>query len=112
MKAGAFDFIEKPFSDQTLLDRIRRAITIDEEAHRQSEQRGEIRRRYGQLTVREREVMQLVVRGRSNKLIAGDLGLSTKTIEAHRSHVMHKMGATSLAELIRLSLTLDGSEVE
>jgi two-component system, LuxR family, response regulator FixJ len=112
MKAGAFDFIEKPFSDQTLLDRIRRAISIDREARRHSEWRDEIRRRYDQLTIREREVMKLVVRGRSNKWIASDLRLSTKTIEAHRSHVMHKMGADSLAELIRLSLALENPETE
>jgi FixJ family two-component response regulator len=104
MKAGAFDFIEKPFSDQTLLDRIRRAIAVDTEARKLAEERTAATERVRQLTPRERDVMDRVVLGKSNKLIAAELDLSPKTIEAHRKHVMEKMGAENLASLIRLAL--------
>jgi two-component system, LuxR family, response regulator FixJ len=104
MKGGAFDFIEKPFSDEDLLQRIRRAITLDAETRRIDSERSSIETRLNQLTVRERDVLERVILGKSNKLIASELKLSTKTVEAHRAHVMEKMQAASLAELIRLSL--------
>jgi FixJ family two-component response regulator len=104
MKAGAFDFIEKPFSDQTLLDRIRRAIAVDCEARKTAEECADAVERVRRLTPRERDVMDRVVLGKSNKVIADDLGLSPKTVEAHRKHVMEKMAAESLAALIRLAL--------
>jgi two-component system, LuxR family, response regulator FixJ len=104
MKAGAFDFIEKPFSDQTLLDRIRRAIAVDGESRKLAEECARALERVRQLTARERDVMDRVVLGKSNKVIAGELNLSPKTVEAHRKHVMEKTGADSLAELIRLAL--------
>lgn len=104
MKAGAFDFIEKPFSDQTLLDRIRAAVALDEVGRRRRAARDEVKARLELLTPRERDVMSRVVSGRSNKLIAAELQLSTKTVEVHRAHVMEKLKADCLADLIRLVL--------
>lgn len=104
MKAGAFDFIEKPFSDQTLLDRIRAAVAYDEVARRRQAARAEVDARLRLLTARERDVLTRVVTGKSNKVIAAELQLSTKTVEVHRAHVMEKLKADSLADLIRLSL--------
>jgi FixJ family two-component response regulator len=104
MKAGAFDFIEKPFSDQTLLDRIRAAVAHDEGGRRRRAARADVELRLRLLTARERDVLNRVVAGKSNKVIAAELELSTKTVEVHRAHVMEKLKADSLADLIRLSL--------
>jgi FixJ family two-component response regulator len=104
MKGGAFDFIEKPFSDQALLDRIRAAVALDEESRRHRAARQEVAARLRLLTARERDVLSRVVTGKSNKVIAAELQLSTKTVEVHRAHVMEKLKADSLADLIRLSL--------
>lgn len=104
MKAGAVDFIEKPFSDEALLECIRGAIKRDAERRRIELNRHSIARRLEQLTAREHDVLQRVVLGKSNKVIASELSLATKTVEAHRAHVMEKMQATSLAELIRLAV--------
>jgi FixJ family two-component response regulator len=104
MKGGAFDFIEKPFSDQALLDRIRAAVALDEESRRHRAARQEVAARLRLLTARERDVLTRVVTGKSNKVIAAELQLSTKTVEVHRAHVMEKLKADSLADLIRLSL--------
>jgi len=108
MKDGAFDFLQKPFRDQDLLDRINAALEQDELNRRTLEQREDLRRRAESLTPREREVMSLVVDGRANKVIAIDLGLSERTIEIHRAKVMEKMGARSIAHLVKMSLTLEG----
>ncbi len=110
MKAGAFDFIEKPFSDQILLDRIRAAIAKDVAARQELEACAAIAARIAQLTPRERDVMSRVVAGKSNKLIATELKLATKTVEAHRARVMEKLQANSLAELIRYALMLGETE--
>jgi two-component system response regulator FixJ len=104
VKAGALDFIEKPFSDQLLLDRVRQGIDFDRQQRDGREQRAEILRRMSLLTQREREVLDLVVAGRANKEIAAALRLSPKTVEVHRAHVMDKMQASSVAELVRLAL--------
>ncbi|QKT02931.1 response regulator transcription factor [Ectothiorhodospiraceae bacterium 2226] len=107
MKAGASDFIEKPFNDQMLLDRIQQLLKKAEDSWETQARRERIMGRYEHLTPREREVMALVVEGKSNKRIALDLGVSAKTIEVHRAKVMEKMEAGSLADLVRMSLAID-----
>jgi FixJ family two-component response regulator len=104
MKSGALDFLEKPFSDQALLDRIQRAIEIDRNARRSRDERADVLSRLSVLTRREREIVDLLVDGKANKEIAAELGLSTRTVEGHRAHIMDKVGATSFAELVRMTL--------
>jgi FixJ family two-component response regulator len=103
MKAGAVDFIEKPFEDQTLLDAIHQSLKKDRQAKLEQAELREIQRRVDCLTVRERQVFALVVSGKLNKQIAFELGTTERTIKAHRSRVMKKMQANSLADLIRLA---------
>ncbi len=102
MQAGAVDFIQKPFRDQDLIDRINRALDKDRDMRSELRERDEIRRRMLQLTPREREVLDLVTQGKANKVIAGDLNVSQRTVEIHRARVMEKMGAGSLAHLVRM----------
>jgi len=106
MRDGAFDFLQKPFDEELLLESIDAALVVD--AARQEEQviDAEIRRLYESLTDREREVLDLVVTGKPNKVIAYDLGVSQRTVEIHRSRVMKKMRARSLAELVKLHLRI------
>jgi FixJ family two-component response regulator len=106
MKAGAFEFIQKPFRDQDLLDQINQALRHDSENRVGVARRAEVLRRLESLTPRERQVMDLVVEGGANKVIAIDLGLSERTVEIHRAKVMEKMGARSVAHLVKLHLTL------
>lgn len=101
LKTGAIDFIEKPFSDQLLLDRVRQALQNDQQTSETDEVKEAIRERRDTLTPREKEVMELVVAGNPNKAVAAHLGLSQKTVEIHRARVMSKMSAGSLAELVR-----------
>jgi FixJ family two-component response regulator len=103
MKAGAVDFIEKPFEDQTLLDAINQSLKKDRQAKLEQAELKEIQRRVDCLTPRERQVFALVVSGKLNKQIAFKLGTSERTIKAHRARVMKKMRASSLADLIRLA---------
>jgi len=103
MKAGAVEFLTKPFRDQDLLDAIEQATERDRSARRQSTEIRELQERSEALTPRELEVMRLVVIGRLNKQIAAELGISEKTVNVHRAQVMHKMQADSLAELVRMS---------
>ena len=106
LKAGAIDFMEKPFSDELLLDRIRQAIDLDREQRDAGARRAAVAERYALLTPREREVMELVTAGKANKVIAAELGLSPKTVEVHRAAVMDKMHADSVADLVRMRLAL------
>lgn len=102
MKSGALDFIQKPFRDQDLLDRINQALESDDERREDNRELAEIRSRIARLTARETEVMHRVVQGQANKVIALDLGVSQRTVEIHRARVMQKMAARSLAELVRM----------
>jgi two-component system response regulator FixJ len=102
MQAGAVDFLQKPFRDQDLLDRIGQALEKDAAARRQLAERSGIERRLASLTPRETEVLHLVVAGKANKVIAGDLNLSQRTVEIHRARVMEKMRAHSIAHLVRM----------
>jgi FixJ family two-component response regulator len=109
MQQGAFDFLQKPFRDQDLIDRIQRALEKDRVSRDELTQRSRIRERRETLTPREREVLDLVTSGKPNKIMAADLGLSQRTVEIHRARVMEKMGASSLAQLVRMTLDLRGS---
>lgn len=104
VQAGAFDFVEKPFNDQDLLDRIQKAIALDAELREKEAQRAQLRSLFASLTPREREVLDRVVEGMSNKAIANSLGLSAKTVEVHRAKVMDKMHARSVSDLVKLSI--------
>jgi FixJ family two-component response regulator len=103
MKAGAAEFLTKPFDDQVLLDAIHAAIERDHARRRDAASLAELQGRYRVLTEREREVMKLVVTGRVNKQIAAELGLSLVTVKVHRGQVMRKMRAKSVAELVRMA---------
>jgi len=102
MKAGAMDVIEKPFDEGVLGDRICRAVDRDFEARRRRVHRDAVVARWEELTPRERQVMEHVVAGLANKQIAAKLGISIKTVEVHRAHLMRKMGASSLVDLVRM----------
>lgn len=106
MKNGAFDFLQKPFGQDALLERVTRALAADHQAREALTRASEIRRREASLTPREREVMALIVRGLANKVIAQDLRLSERTVEIHRARVMEKMGSRSVAHLVRMALAL------
>ncbi|HEX3484016.1 MAG TPA: response regulator FixJ [Micropepsaceae bacterium] len=104
MKAGAVDFIEKPFDEQLMLDSIGRAIALSKETRNQAAYTQTAENRIGQLTGRERQVLEHLVAGRANKVIAYELDISPRTVEIHRAHLMEKMQSRSLSDLIRLAL--------
>jgi two-component system response regulator FixJ len=105
MQKGAVDFIQKPFRDQELLDRIREALATDKERREEQQLLAEVNERLSRLTNREREVFDLVVTGKPNKVIAYELGVSQRTVEIHRARVMEKMQARSLADLVKMHMT-------
>jgi two-component system, LuxR family, response regulator FixJ len=104
MKLGAFDFIEKPFDDDALLISVRGALGVQEKHAREESQRQEIENRLTQLSTRERQVLDGLVAGHANKVIAFDLGISPRTVEIYRANVMTKMQANSLSDLVRMAL--------
>jgi len=103
MKAGAVEFLTKPYRSRGLLDAIHAAIERDRSAHKERSETGELRQRYEQLTPREREVLPLVAAGLLNKQVAGELTTTERTIKFHRAHIMQKMRAESLADLVRMT---------
>ena len=107
MQSGAFDFVQKPFRDQELMDRVSQALSAAEENLEDEQQKKQVAGFYATLTPRETEVMHCVVKGQANKVIAMDLEVSQRTVEIHRARVMEKMHARSLADLVRMSLLLD-----
>lgn len=109
MKRGAFDFIQKPFNDQYLLDRIHEALALDAREREQRRHQAALRERLARLTAREQAVLDRLVQGQPNKTIALELGISERTVELHRAHVMEKMEARSLPPLVRALAELRGS---
>ncbi len=103
MKAGAVEFLEKPFRDQDLLDAVQVALQRDTERRASAHAVTDLKRRFGSLTSREREVMGYVVTGRLNKQTANDMGVSEITVKVHRGQMMKKMGARSVADLVRMA---------
>jgi len=107
MRHGAFDFLQKPFRDQDLIDRVQQALVRDQENREALQEHGRIRVRLASLTPREREVLDLLTTGKANKVMAQAMGLSQRTVEIHRAHVMEKMGAQSVAQLVRMVMDLE-----
>ena len=107
MQHGAFDFLQKPFRDQELLDRVQRALAQDAQSRASLAAGAQIRERIESLTPRELQVMQLVTQGKANKVVGATLGVSQRTVEIHRARVMEKMGASSLAHLVRMVIEAD-----
>jgi RNA polymerase sigma factor (sigma-70 family) len=110
MKAGAVEFLPKPFRDQDLIDAVQEAINRDRQARSRHAETAEVQERHESLTPREREVMQFVVQGLPNKQIAAKIGLSEATVKLHRGRLMQKMQAESLADLIPMAQKLGGLE--
>lgn len=106
MQVGAFDFVQKPFRDQELVDRVSQAMSSNQEEQESAAHRRSVVECYKDLTPREKEVMHCVVKGQANKVIAMDLEVSQRTVEIHRARVMEKMHARSLADLVRMAMLL------
>jgi len=106
MKQGALEFLQKPFREQDLVDRVNEALEKDESASKFALQRTEIEPRIAKLTPRERQIMDMIVQGKANKVIAIDLGVSQRTVETHRTRIMRKTQAKSLAELVQMAVRL------
>jgi two-component system response regulator DctR len=112
MKRGAFDFVQKPFNDQQLLDRIQQALALDERNHERRQQQAVLQERHKRLSVREREVAEHIVLGQTNKVIAAELGISERTVELHRARAMEKMETPSVAQLVEAMLQVSRASRE
>lgn len=110
MKAGAIDFIEKPFDDRQLISSIRHAFEVGTRTRSRSAEARDARNKLSLLTSRERSVLNILVKGRSNKVAAYELGISPRTVEIHRAHIMNKLHASSLSDLVRIVLVADNAE--
>ncbi|RQS75656.1 DNA-binding response regulator [Burkholderia sp. Bp8963] len=104
MKGGAYDFLEKPYNDQDLIDKVADALKVGMREYRQAQANSQTQDLLKQLSAREREVFDLLIEGKASKVIAAELNISYKTVEVHRAHIREKLGATSLAELVRLGM--------
>jgi len=107
MRRGALDFIRKPFHEQNLLDRINEALDIEDGKRKVQMDKQQLVERFDSLSHRELEVLELVAQGKMSKVVADDLGISERTVEAHRSHIMHKLGIHTVAQLIRLKIQIE-----
>lgn len=110
MRAGALDFLQKPFNDDELIRRVQKALEQDAQERELVERREEIERRWAELTVRERQVARCIADGKANKVVAAELGISVRTAELHRARILQKMGVRSLAQLVRMLVSIkDGA---
>mgnify|MGYP001812439896 FL=1 len=107
MRRGALDFIRKPFHEQNLLDRINEALDIEDGKRKAQLDKQQLVERFDSLSQRELEVLELVAQGKMSKVVADDLGISERTVEAHRSHIMRKLGIHTVAQLIRLKIQIE-----
>ena len=106
MRAGALDFIQKPFNDDELIRRVQKALDQDARDRELLQRRGELERRWKELTPREREIAARIADGAANKKVAADLGISVRTAELHRARILQKMGVRSVAQLVRMLVAL------
>jgi two-component system response regulator FixJ len=109
MQQGAFDFLQKPFRDQDLIDRVQKALARDLANRAALQRHDQIRDRLASLSAREKQVLELLTKGKPNKIMAAELGISQRTVEIHRAHVMEKLGADSIAQLVRMVLDAGAS---
>ena len=103
MKAGALDFVEKPFRDQVMLDSIQKAVAFDRQRREAERQHADFRSKLEMLTQREQQIMDMLIGGKANKVIAYELGISQKTVDFHRSNILGKLGVNSVVDLVRLA---------
>lgn len=112
IQKGALDFLEKPFREARLIEKIALAVESDQQSRQELAQRGDVEQRLASLTARETEIMHLIAKGQANKVIAIDLGIAQGTVEIHRSRVMHKLSVRSVAQLMRLLITAQKLELD